>query len=162
MKNIKTSIFSALFLSIFFITSCSTNTGKRGSKDGTEKFDPTRFYARTTEGVKTKHIKLNKVSLEKALGFANAATQIRLIELYGSLAPTPRYRVMGFDKMGIYDLLTLQKGDVILAADNFIIKDPALFPTFVNLFPKILPVQKEVSLQVLRGREELLLVYSME
>lgn len=121
-----------------------------------EKFDTSRYYARSTDNIARQEISLDRTKLKSMLSRADSADRIRLVELFSGSNVTPRYRVLNFEPNGAYSLLGLKIGDVILAADNFIIKDPALFPKFVGLMSEA----PSSTIHILRGGKELILSYT--
>lgn len=147
------SIGILIAISIF----CGCSVSKRTLDKEPVKFDSSRFYARTTDNIAKQPISIDRSKLKSLLSRADSADRIRLVELFSGSNVTPRYRVLNFEPNGAYSLLGLKIGDVILAADNFIIKDPALFPKFVGLMSET----PSATIHILRGGKELLLTYSI-
>jgi len=152
--KIKRLISIAVF-SIFLGCSHSSHTSALHPEKTT--FDPQKHYSSDLSATLKKEIVLDRTQVEKALARADAPLRIRMVEVFSGTKLSRRYRVMGFDKTGIYPLLGLKVGDVILAADNFIIQDPALFPKFIGLLPN----ESAATIHVFRAGKELLLVYSI-
>lgn len=146
-----------LLLIVFTLLVGCGSTRKIGPRGELTSTGLPKYYSLNVDGVNKIEFDIKREELVRRLALADAVYKIRLVELYGAKEETPRYRVMGFDKSGVYGLLGLKEGDYILAASNFIIYTQELFPKFIEL----LPAEKEASIHVLRNGSELLLHYNI-
>ncbi len=135
---------------------CSSKTPKDLTKE-INKYGERKYYSNSLDSLPQKSIVIKKIELDKQLSIPNATSRIRLVELITS-SEVPRYRIMGFDKKGVYSLFGLEAGDYILAANNFIIHNRELFPEFITLLSN----EKTASIHLLRNNKELLLMYSID
>jgi type II secretory pathway component PulC len=76
---------------------------------------------------------------------------IRLVPVFQSVSASESYEYRVFDIAadGVYGLIGLENGDVIVAANRYLIKNPAQFPAFVQL----LASQNEATIELRRGGE---------
>lgn len=82
---------------------------------------------------------------------------VRLVPVYQSVSTTESYEYRIFDvgESSVYSLLGLENSDIIVAADRYLIKNPAQFPAFVQLLVN----ENEASIEIRRGGEARLLKY---
>lgn len=83
---------------------------------------------------------------------------IRLVPVYQSVSSTEsyEYRIFDINQSGVYSLLGLENSDIIVAANRYLIKNPAQFPAFIQL----LGSENEATIEIRRGGEARLLRYS--
>ncbi len=76
---------------------------------------------------------------------------IRLVPVFQSVSSTESYEYRVFDITidGVYGLLGLENSDIIVAANRYLIKNPAQFPAFVQL----LAGENEATIEIRRGGE---------
>jgi len=67
--------------------------------------------------------------------------------------PYPEYRVFGIKKGSPYSLLGLENADVLVAAEGFVVRDPATVPVYARLVLD----QGRSQLEIRRGQEPILL-----
>jgi type II secretory pathway component PulC len=83
---------------------------------------------------------------------------IRLVPVFQTVSSTEsyEYRVFDITRDGVYGLLGLENSDIIVAANRYLIKNPAQFPAFVQL----LASENEATIEIRRGGEARLHKYS--
>lgn len=83
---------------------------------------------------------------------------IRLVPVFQSVSPGDSYEYKIFDigPNGVYALLGLENGDILVAANRYLIKSPPQFPAFVQLLAN----EKEATIEIRRGGESRLHKYS--
>lgn len=83
---------------------------------------------------------------------------IRLVPVFQSVSSTEsyEYRVFDITRDGVYGLLGLENSDIIVAANRYLIKNPAQFPAFIQL----LASENEATIEIRRGGEARLHKYS--
>lgn len=83
---------------------------------------------------------------------------IRLVPVFQTVSSTEsyEYRVFDITDGGVYGLLGLENSDIIVAANRYLIKNPAQFPAFVQL----LAHENEATIEIRRGGEARLHKYS--
>jgi hypothetical protein len=139
-----------IFLIVFAFSGCST-FGKKGLSERDI------IYAASLDSYPKKEIAINRGEFKNILVKGPGVMRIRLIELFSGANTRPRYRVMGYDKMGPYEMLDIQPGDVLLAANNYVMMNPSLFPDFVRL----LSDTNGGTVHILRHGRELILNYKI-
>jgi len=83
---------------------------------------------------------------------------IRLVPIFQSVSSSESYEYRVFDIAAdsVYGLIGLENGDVIVAANRYLIKNPAQFPAFVQLLGN----QNEATIELRRGGEARLQRYT--
>lgn len=83
---------------------------------------------------------------------------IRLVPVFQTVSSTESYEYRVFDITydSVYGLLGLENGDIIVAANRYLIKNPAQFPAFVQLLVN----ENEATIETRRGGEARLNKYS--
>ena len=83
---------------------------------------------------------------------------IRLVPVFQSVSTTEsfEYRIFDIDGGGVYGLLGLENSDIIVAANEFLIKDPKQFPLFVQLLER----ENTATIEIRRNGEARLLKYA--
>jgi type II secretory pathway component PulC len=83
---------------------------------------------------------------------------IRLVPVFQSVSSTDsyEYRVFDINQDGVYALLGLENADIIVAANRYLIRNPAQFPSFVQL----LAAENEAQIEIRRDGEARLHKYS--
>jgi type II secretory pathway component PulC len=83
---------------------------------------------------------------------------IRLVPVFQSVSSTESYEYRVFDIAveGVYGLLGLENADIIVAANRYLIRNPAQFPAFVQL----LAAENEATIEIRRGGEARLHKYT--
>jgi len=110
-------------------------------------------YSVDTSSIPKKEITIDRRAFKDIISRGPEVMNIRLVELFAGTDVPPRYRVMAYNKNGPYEYLGLQVGDVILAANNYIMRQSSLFPTYVQL----LSDTETGSIHIVRqGREVIL------
>jgi hypothetical protein len=103
-------------------------------------------------------IELNRNDLKAAINNTGLLYKVRLIPILKSelnKEPYPEYRVFDIDAKSAYALLQLQNTDIIVGANDFIIKDPSVFPQYVSLLAN----EKTGTIEIVREGKTLLLTY---
>jgi hypothetical protein len=135
---------------VVLVSGCSTFGGK-----GLREQDI--IYAASLDAYPKKDVAIKRAEFKEILAKGPGVMRIRLIELFSGANSRPRYRVMGYDKTGPYQMLDVQVGDVILAANNYVMMNPRLFPDYVRL----LSDTNSGTLHVIRHGRELILNYQI-
>ena len=83
---------------------------------------------------------------------------IRLVPVFQTVSSTESYEYRIFDIAhdGVYGLLGLENSDIIVAANRYLIKNPAQFPAFIQL----LATENEATIEIRRGGQARLHKYS--
>ncbi len=83
---------------------------------------------------------------------------IRLVPIFQSVSSSESYEYRVFDIAAdsVYGLIGLENGDVIVAANRYLIKNPSQFPAFVQLLAN----QNEATIELRRGGEARLHKYT--
>ena len=83
---------------------------------------------------------------------------IRLVPVFQSVSTTEsyEYRIFDINEFGVYALLGLENADIIVAANRYLIKNPAQFPAFVQLLAR----ENNATIEIRRGGEARLLKYA--
>ena len=83
---------------------------------------------------------------------------IRLVPIFQTVSSSESYEYRVFDIAAdsVYGLIGLDNGDVIVAANRYLIKNPAQFPAFVQLLAN----QNEATIELRRGGEARLHKYT--
>lgn len=98
---------------------------------------------------KVEEISISKKKFISSLTQGDGVNDVRLVEVYRrERKQFPQYRIFDIRKGSPYQLLGLEDGDIILAADDHIIYEPAGFRTFVVQYLRSRPT---ASLTVSRG-----------
>ena len=66
------------------------------------------------------------------------------------------YRIFDISEHGVYSLLGLENSDIIVAANRYLIRNPAQFPAFVQLLAN----ENNATIEIRRGGEARLLKYT--
>ena len=109
------------------------------------------------------HQKVEEISISKrkftgSLTQGDGVNDVRLVEVYRrERKQLPQYRIFDIRKGSPYQILGLEDGDIILAADDHIIYEPAGFRTFVVQY---LRTRGSASLTVSRGGVTILRRYT--
>lgn len=111
-------------------------------------------YSADSSAIPRKEIQVDRQKFRDIVAQGPEVMNIRLVELFSGNNIPPRYRVMGYNKNGPYGYLGLQIGDVILAANNYIMRLPSMFPTYVRLLPED---SKNGSIHIVRHGQEMIL-----
>ncbi len=114
-------------------------------------------FAQSVAHIPHKNISVSRADLKDAINRGPVAMRIRLVELFSGASSTPRYRVMGYDQLGPYKYLGLEVGDVILAANNLIMRQPSVFPDYVRL----LSDTNNGTIHIIRKGQEYILAYTI-
>ncbi len=83
---------------------------------------------------------------------------IRLVPIFQSVSSIESYEYRVFDIAAdsVYGLLGLENGDVIVAANRYLIRNPAQFPAFIQLLAN----ENEATIELRRGGEARLHKYT--
>jgi type II secretory pathway component PulC len=83
---------------------------------------------------------------------------IRLVPVFQTVSSTEsyEYRIFDITRSSVYGLLGLENSDIIVAANRYLIKNPAQFPAFVQLLAN----ENEATIEIRRGGEARLHKYS--
>jgi S1-C subfamily serine protease len=114
-------------------------------------------FAQSVAHIPHKNLVISRADLKDAINRGPVAMRIRLVELFSGASSTPRYRVMAYDQLGPYKYLGLEVGDVILAANNMIMRQPSVFPDYVRL----LSDTDKGSVHIVRKGQEFILAYTI-
>jgi type II secretory pathway component PulC len=105
---------------------------------------------------------IDRGELQTRIAKGQLLRAVRLVPLLRgggtSTIPYPEYRLFGIKEGSVYSLLGLRNTDVLVAADGFIIRDPGVFPAFVEL----LGTQPTGSIEIMRHDEPILFEYTIE
>ena len=116
-------------------------------------------YSQTPGGKvqSTVELSIPRKKLQKALTRGSEANEIRLVQVFRREdQPLPQYRLFSVQHGSIYDLLGLQETDILLAADDHVVFEPAAFRTFVVQY---LPTQNDASITLMRDGVAMLYRY---
>lgn len=104
--------------------------------------------------------RVSKKKLLASLKQGEGANEVRLVTVFRrDRQQLPQYRIFDIRSGSAYHLLGLEDGDILLAANDHIIFDPAGFRTFVIDYLKD---QSEASLTISRGGVATLYRYSFD
>jgi type II secretory pathway component PulC len=83
---------------------------------------------------------------------------IRLVPVFQTVSSVEsyEYRVFDITRDSVYGLLGLENSDIIVAANRYLVKNPAQFPAFVQL----LAHENEATIEIRRGGEARLHKYT--
>ncbi len=83
---------------------------------------------------------------------------IRLVPVFQTVSAMEsfEYRVFDISRNSVYGLLGLENSDIIVAANRYLVKNPAQFPAFVQL----LAGENEATIEIRRGGEARLHKYT--
>jgi type II secretory pathway component PulC len=83
---------------------------------------------------------------------------IRLVPVFQTVSSTEsyEYRIFDITRDGVYGLLGLENSDIIVAANRYLIRNPAQFPAFIQLLAN----ENEATIEIRRGGEARLHKYS--
>lgn len=111
--------------------------------------------------LKTVNLEIKKSALKAAQSNLDGVARIRIVQIYyrnqeyGGFLP-PEYRLFDILNGSVYQLLGLKDGDVLVAANGYIIQQPELFRTYARL----LGTEPTADVQIRREGSPLLLKYS--
>lgn len=83
---------------------------------------------------------------------------IRLVPVFQTVSSVEsfEYRVFDISRDSVYGLLGLENSDIVVAANRYLVKNPAQFPAFVQL----LAGENEANIEIRRGGEARLHKYT--
>jgi type II secretory pathway component PulC len=83
---------------------------------------------------------------------------IRLVPVFQSVSSVEsyEYRVFDINQDSVYGLLGLENSDIIVAANRYLIKNPAQFPAFIQLLAR----ENDATIEIRRGGEARLHKYT--
>jgi type II secretory pathway component PulC len=83
---------------------------------------------------------------------------IRLVPVFQTVSSVEsyEYRVFDITRDSVYGLLGLENSDIIVAANRYLVKNPAQFPAFVQLLAR----ENEATIEIRRGGEARLHKYT--
>ena len=83
---------------------------------------------------------------------------IRLVPVYQSVSAGESYEYRIFDVRNdsVYALLGIENSDILVAADRYLVKNPAQFPVFVQLLSN----ENEATIEIRREGESRLMRYT--
>jgi hypothetical protein len=145
-------IFFSL-ISVLVAVSCATGCGPRGPRS--PKFIEDIRPIPPVQKVISYNIQ--RRDLKDALTKIKE-NPIRLVPVFQSVSTTEsyEYRIFDINEFGVYSLLGLENADIIVAANRYLIKDPAQFPAFVQLLAN----ENNATIEIRRGGEARLLKYT--
>ncbi len=112
-------------------------------------------------GTKAHDLSISSVELSQALSRSELVRKLRMIQLYKSVAEfeteIPEYRLFGITEGSPYALLGLQNADVLVAANDYIVRSPVAFVQYLGLLPN----EKSAFIEVRREGEPLILKYKI-
>jgi type II secretory pathway component PulC len=83
---------------------------------------------------------------------------IRLVPVFQTVSSVEsyEYRIFDITRDSVYGLLGLENADIIVAANRYLVKNPAQFPAFVQLLAR----ENEATIEIRRGGEARLHKYT--
>ena len=141
-----------LILLLIVLLQCSCAASKR--TDLPLKIDNVRKGQQNIESVS---YTVSRSELARVLQDRTGKNSIRLIEVFRTTEslPFPVYRVFGVQEGSAYDLIGIKQADIIVAANDYIIRNPELFVKYVQL----LPVEPSAHIELERGGYPLIIDY---
>lgn len=128
-KKSRTSLAFACFLFPFLVSGCSLSLEK---SDTPVKIDDLR---REIPPRKELHLIIQRKDYQAALARGPVVNAIRMVELFSEDDPRmPReYKLFDVQDAGVYKLLGLKNGDVLVAAHGYVVRNQAQFREYVQL-----------------------------
>ena len=107
--------------------------------------------------------RVSKQDFLTALGRDPENSQLRIVEVYfgsGQVSPAyPNYRIFGVNPLSAHAVLGLRNGDVLVAANGYVVASPAVFRQYVQLLGR----EREAQIELIRhGNPTLLKVTFVE
>ena len=103
---------------------------------------------------------VSRSELQTLLQDSTGINSIRLVEVFRANTesqPYPVYRIFGLQPGSAYELLGLKNTDILVAANDYIIRTPQLFVQYVRLLPR----EPEAFIEIERGGIPLIFAYEM-
>lgn len=140
-----------------FFSACSMNSrflsGKGG--DGVKLSE----YRIADPKLQTKKLAISRARFRQSLAKPNALGRLRMVKVFKRASeqslPYPIYRLFGISKGDPYFLLGLRSGDILVAANDWVIFDPARFTQYVYL----LQGEKTAQIEIERMGQSMLFEY---
>ena len=108
-----------------------------------------------------KEIQVPRDEFTRRISQPESMNNIRLVRVYLKSAAdgeVPEYKIFNLQTGGPYSLLGLQNGDVLISAQNFVVRQPFQFVEFV----KLMSGEPSPTIQIRRGVVPLELRYKFE
>lgn len=137
-------------LCIASLISCAPRGETRGEENRLDKLRTVPVAARLQPR------RVDKESYSRAVQSKELLSSLRLVPILKGeteKTPYPEYRVFGIKKGSPYSLLGLENADVLVAAEGFVVRDPATVPMYARLVLD----QGRSQIEIRRGQEPILL-----
>ncbi len=137
-----------LILAVLLFTGCSASDG--GAKLASLRPD--------NSGMKTFDSTISRKAYIDRLSQPSLNT-IRLVEIFkggSSKGSPPEYRLFSIQPMGVYALLGIKNNDVLVAANEFVVRQPKQFLAFTELLQN----EKSATIELRRQNNPILMRYT--
>ncbi|RMG44531.1 MAG: hypothetical protein D6719_01645 [Candidatus Dadabacteria bacterium] len=106
-----------------------------------------------------KRMVISRAEYRKALALGERVNRLRMVQIFARsedrLSQYPYYRILRVSKNSVYHMLGLRSGDLVMAADDYVIFDPQVFWKFVVL----LQYEKSATIEIVRAGRGILFQY---
>ena len=110
-------------------------------------------------GTKSVEMTISRRELQEALTKTDLNKQVRIVQIFKSASDLgeglPEYRLFGITPKSAYAVLGVKNADVVVAAHDYVLKNPAAFRDYVGLVGN----EKESSLEIRRDGVPTLIKY---
>lgn len=106
---------------------------------------------------KEKVVTVRLDDMQQALMRGDKVNSLRLVPVYSSTSSSGlhEYKLFEVQLGSVYRLLDLQNGDVLIAAQGYVIPDPNRFPVYISLISKV----PDPNIEIQRGGQAMMLRY---
>ena len=101
-------------------------------------------------------VEVRREKLVERLRDGGALNSIRLVEVFkgaGNPNPYPEYRMFDIQQGGVFDLLGIRNGDILVSAHGYSVPSVSKFVEYVN----VLPGESSSQIEIIRQKRSLIL-----
>lgn len=146
----KRSYFSTFVFGLCFLTACSVTKPMEAVRISTVRQAPA--------DLQTISLTIKRSDYARALESSRGAANVRVIPMVVSAAQapsSPEYRIFNVRKGSVGELIGLENSDVLVAAHDFVIQNPAQFYNYLMAVQS----EKRSQIEVRRGNKPLLISF---
>ena len=106
---------------------------------------------------KTERIDLERGDLRQALIRGEKVNSLRMVPIFSSQRPSElsEYKFFEIQPGSVYKLLGLKNGDILVAAQGYIVTEANRFPAYISLMPQV----DDPNIEIERGGQTIILRY---
>ena len=111
---------------------------------------------------RTVNIPVQREEYRKALEMEGSVNDARLVQIFHrgkAEEEFKEYRLLDVRPGSVYDILQLRQADVVVAADGYVVPNPAMFWNYLRLISRF---EEGASIEIRRGGAPILMQYSFQ